>query len=104
MLDCKYRGFCIEGIENGFDQDDVNATFNQCARGPGVGLDQLIKTDITETRVVDIGRYRGRAIRRAKYAGNETRFVRCFCSQRICRLACNACRGEIDLKARSSMP
>ena len=50
----KDRRLGIQGIEDGLDEDNICTTFNQCARGFRVGLDQFVKLDIAECRVIDV--------------------------------------------------
>ena len=80
-------GFGIEGIENGFNQDQVTAAFHQRFGGFAVGSHQLIKGNIAVSRVVDVGRDRRRTVGWAKHARDVARFVRRARRPFVCRRA-----------------
>ena len=48
------RGFGVEGVEYGFNQDQIGTAFHQRFGRFTVGRDQLIEGDITKRRVVDV--------------------------------------------------
>ena len=48
------RGFGIEGVEYGFNQDQIGTAFHQRFGRFTVGRNQLIEGDITKRRVVDV--------------------------------------------------
>ena len=52
------RGLGVKRIEDRFDKNEIRAAFDQRARGFAVSLHQLIKSNITEGRVVNIRRNR----------------------------------------------
>ena len=54
LLDGDNGGFGIERIENRFDQDDVGATIDQAVGSFFVIGDQLVKCDVTSSRIVYI--------------------------------------------------
>lgn len=51
---CKYCCFGVEGVEDGFNQDQVCFVFYQCFGGFMVGCYQLIEGDIMKCWVVDV--------------------------------------------------
>ncbi len=54
LLNRKDRSLGVQGVEDGLDQDQVGAAFDQAAGSLGVVLDQLVKGDVTITGVVDV--------------------------------------------------
>ena len=70
------RRLRVQGIERGFDQQQVGAAFDEGGDGDGVVFGQFVKGNISEPRIVDIGRNRGRLAGRADDAGDETRLLR----------------------------
>ncbi|MNN47443.1 hypothetical protein D3C81_1618630 [compost metagenome] len=47
-------GFGVQGIEDGFDHDQIDTAFHQRTRRFAVGFHQLIERNITERRIVDV--------------------------------------------------
>ncbi len=76
----KHRRFGVEGVEDGFNQDQVRPAFHQRFGGFTVGRHQLIEGDITKRRVVDVRRNGGRAVSWTKHARNKAWFF--WCSRR----------------------
>ena len=70
------RGLGVEGVEDGFDQDQVGAAFDQALGGLGVVFDQFIEGHVAVAGVVHVGRQRAGAAGRAQYAGHEARLGR----------------------------
>ena len=50
-VDCR---LAVQGVEDGLDQQNINAAIDQAAGRLRVGLDQLIETDIAEAWILDI--------------------------------------------------
>ena len=72
----KDRRFGVKGVENGFNQDQIRATFHQRFGGFSISRHQLVKSDVAECRIVDVRRNRRRAVGRAENTGNVARFLR----------------------------
>ena len=70
------RRLRVQGVERGFDQQQVGAAFDEGGDGDGVVFGQFVEGNIAEPGIVDIGRNRGRLARRADDAGDETRLLR----------------------------
>ncbi|RMR97359.1 hypothetical protein ALP75_205063 [Pseudomonas syringae pv. actinidiae] len=79
--------FGVEGVEDGFDQDQVGAALDQAFGGFGVVLHQFVERDVAIAGIVDVRRQRAGAAGRAEHAGNEARFVRGFEGFGVCDLA-----------------
>ncbi len=71
----EHGGLGVQGVEDGFDQDDVAAALDQRPGRLVVGVHQLVEADVAEARVVDVRRQRGGAVGRAEHAGDKTRLV-----------------------------
>jgi hypothetical protein len=69
------RGLGVQGVEDGLDQQDVDASLDQSADLLGVGLPQHVERHVSERRVVDVLRDRQGLVRRADRTGDETRLV-----------------------------
>ncbi len=85
------RGLGIEGVENGFDQDQVGTAFDQAFGGLGVVFHQFIEGHVAVAGVVHVGRQRAGAAGRAEHACDETRLVRGFRRFGVGDLARQAC-------------
>ncbi len=72
----KDRGLGVEGVENGFDEDQVRAAFDQALGGLGVVLHQFIEGHVAVAGVVHIRRQRAGTAGRAEHAGDEAWLVR----------------------------
>ncbi len=70
------RRLGVERVEDGFDQDDVDAAIEQAVELFNVGHAQLVEGDVARARVVHVGRDRRRLGLRAERAGHEARLVR----------------------------
>ena len=80
----KKGGFGIEGVKNSFDQQHIYSTCYQGFHLRCVSFDQLVKSNCSIPRVIDIGRHTGRSVGRPYRSGNESRFVRIFRRSSIC--------------------
>jgi hypothetical protein len=76
LLDGKQRRLGVQGIENGFDQEDVCAAFAEPANRFGVVVDQFVEARIAIAGVIDVGRDRRGARGRSENAGDEARLGR----------------------------
>ncbi len=85
------RRFGVEGVENGFDQNQVGAALDQAFGGFGVVFHQLIEGHVAVAGVVDVGRQRAGAAGRAEHAGNEARLGRVFGGLGVGNLARQTC-------------
>ncbi|MNF56871.1 hypothetical protein D3C84_383730 [compost metagenome] len=85
------RGLGVEGVENGFDQDQVGAAFDQAFGGLGVVLHQFIEGHVAVAGVVHIRGQRAGTAGRAEHAGDEARLVRGFEGLGVGNLARQAC-------------
>jgi hypothetical protein len=72
------RRLGVEGVEDGFDQDQVGAAFDQAFGGLDVVFHQFIEGDVAVAGVVDVRGHRAGAAGRAEHAGDEARLVRGF--------------------------
>ncbi len=62
----------IEGIKNGFYQENIRSALNQAPCGFGIGLHQFVKRNIPETRIIDIRRNRGGTVAGAQNTRDKT--------------------------------
>ncbi len=76
LVDGEQRGLGVERIEDGLDQEDIGAAFEQCLALFVVGVAQLVEADVARARVVDVGRDAGGLGRRAEGTGHEAGLVR----------------------------
>ncbi len=76
FIDGEQRRLGVEGVENGFHQNDVGAAAHQGAGLLGIGCAQGLEIDIARTGVVDIGADARGLGRGAQSARDETRLVR----------------------------
>ena len=67
------RGFGVERVEDGFDQQQIGAAVEQATNLFGVGRAQLVEGDGAEAGVADIRRNRRGAVGGPKRAGHEAR-------------------------------
>ena len=95
LVDCKERGLRVQGIEHGFNQQNVDAAFNQGLGLFDIGRAQLLEAHVAGTRVIDVGRDRGGFWLWAECTGHESRLV--GRAEAVGRLAGDARRGEIHL-------
>src|SRR5690606_25294202 len=75
-LNRKDGGLGVEGVEDGFDHDQVGATFDQSAGGFAVVVYQFIEGDVAVAGVVHVRGQGTGAAGRPEHPGNETRLVR----------------------------
>ena len=87
----------VEGVEDGFDQDEVGAAFDQAAGGLGVVLHQLVEGDIAIAGVVDVRRDGAGPTGRAEHPGDETRAIRGLQGLGVGHLAGDSGAGQIQL-------
>ncbi|MNF84085.1 hypothetical protein D3C84_664290 [compost metagenome] len=93
----KDRGLGVQGVENGFDQDQVGAAFDQALGGLGVVLHQFVEGHVAVAGVVHIRRQRAGTAGRAQDTGHEARFIRGFQGLGVGDLACQACAFYVQL-------
>ncbi len=72
----KNSGFGIEGIKDGFDQDQINTAVNKAFELFRISFDQLVKINSTESRIIDIRRDRRCSCSGAYGPGHKARFMR----------------------------
>ena len=73
ILNRKDGGLGVQGVEHGFDHQQISAAVDQSQCGFVVGTTQLGKGDIAESSIVYFRGQTCRAIRRTQNAGNEAR-------------------------------
>jgi hypothetical protein len=95
-LDREDRRLGVEGVEDGFDKQDVGAALHQPFGGFQVGLDQLIEGDGAVTRIVHIGRNVGGAGGGAEHARDEAWLVVALL-EFIGHFTCQACTRHVHL-------
>ena len=76
FVQCEQRRLGVEGVEDGFHQEEIAAAFQQGLRLLAVGRAQFVKADVACAGVVHVGADAGRARRGAQRAGHEARPVR----------------------------
>ena len=67
------RGLGVERVEDGLDQERIDAAGEQPAHLLGIGDAQLVEGDGAKAGIGDVGRDRGGAVGRADGAGDEAR-------------------------------
>ncbi len=67
------RGLGVQRVEDGLDQQDIDAAFEQAARLFGIGRLQIVEGDRAEAGIVHVGRDRGGAVGRPERTGDEAR-------------------------------
>ena len=82
LVDREQRRLGVERVEDGLDQQQVGAAFDQRLDLLVVGGAQLLEVDVARARVVHVGADAGGLGRRAEGAGDEARLVRAW---RTCR-------------------
>ena len=75
QIDREQCCFAVQRIKDGFDQQYIRPTLDQCSHLFVVRGNQLIKADIARARIVNIGRNGGRLRRRAERASDKARLV-----------------------------
>ena len=70
------RGLAIECVEDGFDQQQIDAAIEQAPHAFHIAGHQFIEADIAEARVVDVRGNRCRATGGPQHARDKTRLVR----------------------------
>ncbi|OIQ78929.1 hypothetical protein GALL_393590 [mine drainage metagenome] len=76
FVDGEQRGLGVEGVENGFHQEQVHAFLAERLRLRVIGGAQLLESDVARAGVVDVGADAGGLGRGAEGAGDEARLVR----------------------------
>ncbi len=69
------RRLGIEGVEDGFDHDQIGATFDQAAGGFAVVFHQFVEGDVAVAGVIDVRGQRAGTAGGAEDTGDETRAV-----------------------------
>ena len=77
FLYCKHRCLGIQGVKNGFDQNQVTTTANQGFGGFNVVFHQQIKGDIAVAGIIHIRRNGSGATGWTQHPGHITGFIRC---------------------------
>ena len=95
LVDRKERGLRVQGIEHGFNQQNIDAAFHQRFGLLDIGRAQLLEADVAGTRIIDVGRNRGGFRLWAECTGHEARLVGRAVS--VGRLTGDARRGEVHL-------
>ena len=90
------RGLGVKGVEDGFDQDQVGAAFDQALGGFGVVFHQLIEGHVAVAGVVHIRRQRAGTAGRAQYTGDKTRLGRVLVGFGVGHLARQACAFHVQ--------
>ncbi len=72
----KSGGLGVQGIEDGFDHDQIDAAFHQRASRFAVSRHQFIERDVAERRIVDVRRDGRSAVGRPQHPGDVARFFR----------------------------
>ena len=70
------RRLCVQRVENGLEQQEIDAAVDQAAHVILVGAAHLIERHRAERRVADVGRNRQRPVGRPDRARNEARPIR----------------------------
>ncbi len=76
LIHGEHRRFGIEGVEDGFDQNQIDAAFHQAVDGVEIGRHQPVKVGVAVARVVNVRADAGRAVGGAQHAGHEARALR----------------------------
>ena len=95
LVDRKERRLRVQGIEHGFNQQNVDTAFDQRLGLLDIGHAQLLEADVAGTRIIDVGRDRCGFGLWAECTGHETRLV--GRAEAVGRLAGDAGRGEVHL-------
>ena len=91
------RCFCIQGVENSFDHQQIYAALQQSGSLFAVAFSNLIERDRAKTGIVYIGRQRSRDWQWAERTADETP-ASCLVRDRVRRMTRHAGRVEIDLR------
>ena len=97
FVDREQRGLGVERVEDGLDQQQVDAAVDQRGHRFGVGGHQLVEADVAKARIVDVGRDRGGAVGRTEHAGDEARLLRRFRCPGVGAFAGKPGSGKVDL-------
>ncbi len=96
-LDREDRGFGVERVEDGLEQDQVGAAVCEARERLAVGCHELVEIDVAKTRIVDFGRDRRGLVGRTEHAGDEARPARVALHRAVRRFAGESGRGVIQL-------
>jgi len=102
LVDREHRGLGVQRVEDGLDQQDVDAAFDQRPHLLGVGLAQLVEAHVARARVVDVGRDRRGLRLRADRAGHEARPL--GRREPVAGLAREPGRGQVHLAGQVREP
>ena len=101
-----HRLFCgtdsrlrIQGIKNGFYQNRVYPTFQQCRHLFQISPGKPVESQGTVSRIVHIGTHRAGLVGRAYRPCHPTRLLRILCRIFIGKPACQTCRLTVDFRA-----
>ena len=72
-LDGEDRRLGVQRVEDGLEQDQVDAAVDEARERLAVGRDQLVEVDVAKARIVDVGRDRRGLAGRPEHAGDEAR-------------------------------
>ena len=97
------RGLGVEGVEDGFDQQEVGAAGQQPAHLLAVGLAQIVEGDGAEAWVGHVGRDRGGAVGRPERAGDEARLA-VLTRVRFAASRASRAPSQFSSEARSDRP
>ena len=97
---CEYGRFCVERIENSFDQNNIGAAFNQTIHRLQIIFDELIKGDVARTRIIYIGRNRTGAAGWPEYTGNKAWLGRIARGEIVAEFARKFGGGKVQLEAQ----
>ena len=98
FFDGVYRGFGIQGVEDGFHHQQVHAAFYQAIYGFQIGFNQFVKLHIAKAWVVHIGRNRRGAVGGAQHTRHKTRLVWRELGEFIGQATRDLRRRQVDVK------
>ena len=98
LLDGDQRGLGVERVEDGLDQQQVDAALDQSPDLLGVGRPHLLERDGAERRVVHVRRDREGAVGRPQVARDEARAPGEPCHPRVCHAARELRRRDVQLE------
>ncbi len=77
VADCVDRRFCVEGVEDRFDEEDVGSSVDQRFRLNLIGCGEFVEGDVSRGGVVDGGGHGGCPSGRSHASRDETGLFRC---------------------------
>ena len=75
FLDRVNGSLAVQGVEDSFDQQHVDAALDEPVDGLGIGGYETVEGDVAEAGVVDVGRDGRRAVGWTQGAGDEAGFA-----------------------------